>query len=173
LAKTSVLLFLPAQDFNEQEYLIILNALEAFDIKIFIASDANSLCVGSNGLKVKNDVQLYNVHEINFNGFIIIGGSGIKNYFNNNRLIFIAKKFAENRKPTAAICGAPIILAKAGLLKNKATCHIDYKTELEREGVQYIDQPVVVDKNIITGQCPSSAPEFIKIFLHQLTINKN
>ncbi|MBM4171565.1 MAG: DJ-1/PfpI family protein [Ignavibacteria bacterium] len=171
MTKTNVLLFLPAQNFNEQEYLIILNALESLNVKIFIASDANTLCVGSNGLKVKNDVQLYNVHEFNFNGLILIGGSGIKSYFNNDRLRSIVKKFAEKRKPTAAICGAPIILAKAGLLKDKATCHIDYKTELEREGVQYLDQPVVANKNIITGQCPSSAPEFIKIFLHELTNN--
>lgn len=169
MTKKSVLLILPAQNFNEQEFLIILNALEAAQIKVFIASDAYALCVGSNGLKVKNDVQLYNVHETNFGGLIIIGGNGVRDYFNNSQVQSIVKKFAASRKPVAAICGAPIIFAKAGVLTGTATCHIDYKKDLEREGIEYKDLPVVVNKNIITGQCPSSAPEFVKIFLHELS----
>ncbi|NMB82764.1 MAG: DJ-1/PfpI family protein [Ignavibacteria bacterium] len=171
LKNRSVLIILPAQDFNEQEYLIIVNALERAHFKVFIASDAYALCVGSNGLKVKNDMQIYNVHETNFGGIIFIGGSGVRNYWNNNLLHSIAGKFHFNKKPIGAICAAPIILAKAGLITECATCYPDDKKELERTGVEYKDNPVIISNNIITAKDPTTAGEFIKIFLNELAKN--
>ncbi len=167
LIKKSVLLILSAQNFSEEEYLIISNALNRANINIFIASDSNSLCIGANGFKVKNDIQLYNVHESNFGGLIIVGGSGIRNYWNNRTVQSIAKKFAKNKKAIGAICAATIILSKAGLLSESATCFPDDKRELEKDGIEYKDAPVVVQKNIITAQDSSAAPEFIKAFLYE------
>jgi protease I len=168
LIKKSVLFIIPAQNFNEEEYLIITDALERAGFKIFIASDSNFLCLGSNGMKVKNDVQLYNIHESNFGGMILIGGSGMRNYWNNKPIQSIVQKFAKNKKPIGAICSAPIILAKAGILSGSATCHCDDKRVLESEGIDYKDLPVVIQKNIITAQNPAAASEFVKVFLYEL-----
>ncbi|MDP2037287.1 MAG: DJ-1/PfpI family protein [Ignavibacteria bacterium] len=165
----SVLLFLPAQNFNEHEFLIVSNSLDVAGYKAFIVSDSSFLCVGSNGLKVKNDVQLFNAHESNFAGFIIIGGSGTRNYWNNLSLQNIAKKFALNKKPVGALCCAPVILAKAGLLTEPATCFIDDKTALEREGVEFVNSQVVTNRKIVTGQDPASSSEFVNTFIHELS----
>jgi protease I len=171
LISKSVLLILPAQNFNEEEYLIIVNALERVSVKIFIASDSYSLCIGSNGLKVKHDVQLYNIHESNFNGLIIVGGSGTREYWNHPLIKATAQKFANNKKTIGAICSAPIILARAGLLKGQATCFPDDKSALEKEGISYIDTPVVNQKKMITAQNPTATPEFMKTFLYELIGN--
>jgi len=168
LITKSVLLILPAQKFNEEEYLIITNALERAEIKVFLASDSYSLCVGSNGMKVKNDVQLYNIHESNFAGLILMGGSGMRNYWNDPIIQSIVQKFSNSKKPVGAICSAVIILAKAGVLSECAACHSDDQKELEKQGVDYKDLPVVIQKNIITAQNPPAAPEFIKTFLYEL-----
>jgi protease I len=169
LISKSVLLILAEKNFNEEEYLIIINALERAGVKIFIASDSHSLCVGSQGLKVKNDVHLFNVHECNFNGLILIGGNGMRDYWNNSLVQTIAQKFAKSKKVIGAICSAPIILAKAELLIGCSTCYPEDKPNLEKEGINYKDVPVVVQKNIITAQNPAAAPEFIKTFLYELT----
>jgi len=168
LIKNSVLLILPAQDFNEQEYLVISNALERAQIKVFIASDANTLCVGSNGLKVKNDVQFYNIHESNFSGIVLIGGNGVKKYWDNSNLYSIARKFQKNRKPVGAICSAVVILAKAGVLSGNATCYPENRKEIEKEGIEFKDEPVIKSKNVITGRDPMAAAEFAKVFLYEL-----
>lgn len=168
LKNRSVLIILPAQDFNEQEYLIITNALERENIKVFIASDAYALCIGSNGLKVKNDIHLYNIHESNFGGIIFIGGNGVRNYWNSRLLHSIASKFHLKKKPIGAICAAPIILAKAGLITECATCYPDDKKELEKTGVEYKDTPIIISNNIITAKDPTAAADFIKIFLNEL-----
>ncbi|MEW6196447.1 MAG: DJ-1/PfpI family protein [Bacteroidota bacterium] len=168
MVKNSILLILPATDFNEQEYLVIANTLERANIKIFIASNSNSLCTGSEGLKVKNDIQLYNIHESNFGGIIIIGGKGTRNYWDNQKLHNILQQFNKNRKPIGAICSAPVMLVKAGLVNDCATCYPDDRNELEREGIEYKNTPVYQNKNIITAQNPASAQEFAKVFLYEL-----
>lgn len=167
LRKQSVLLILPAQNFNETEYLIISESLKRSGIKTFIASDAVSLCVGCSGLRVKADVSFYNIHESNFGGLIIVGGKGIKEYWNNPAVSSIAKKFGTAKKLTGAICSAPIILAKAGLLSGQATCYADDRKELEKCGVEFVDTPVVINKNFITAQNPAAAPEFMSKFIHE------
>lgn len=171
LVSKSVLLILPAQNFNEEEYLIIIDALERVCVKIFIASDSYSLCIGSQGLKVKHDVQLYNIHESNFNGLILVGGSGTREYWNNSLIRTVVQKFAHSKKAIGAICSAPIILARAGLLTGSATCFPDDKPALEKEGISYIDTSVVNQKKIITAQNPAATPEFIKTFLYELINN--
>jgi protease I len=167
----SVLLFLPATDFNEQEYLIISNSLKKVGIKIFVVSDSGFLCIGSNGMKVKNDVQLYNVHENNFGGLIIVGGKGTRNYWNNKTLQLIAQRFARNKRIIGAICSAPIILAKAGLITSAATCYPDDAKELEREGISFKSSSVVSENKIVTGQDPVSSLEFVRTFLDELSKN--
>ena len=168
MTNNSVLLILPAEDFNEQEYLIISNALERAQMKVFIASDANTLCIGSNGLKVKNDVQFYNIHESNFGGIVFIGGKGVKNYWDNTNLHLIAQKFQKNRKPVGAICSAAVILAKAGVITGCATCYPENKLEIEKEGIEFKDEPVIKNNNTITGRDPMAAVEFAKVFLYEL-----
>jgi protease I len=164
----SVLLILPAREFNEHEFLVIKNALEKARVKIFIASDAHSLCVGSSGLKVKNDIQFYNIHENNFSGIIFIGGKGVKEYWNNTLLHNVTQKFNARRKIIGAICSAVLIPAKAGVIECCATCYIENRKEIEKEGLEYKDENVIVSKNIVTGRDPMSSAEFINSFLFEL-----
>ncbi|MBN2571848.1 MAG: DJ-1/PfpI family protein, partial [Ignavibacteriales bacterium] len=143
--KKNILLILPAKNFNEIEYTIIKNTIEKEDFNIFIASDAQSLCIGKNGMKVRPDVSLYNIHESNFCCIIFIGGSGVKNYWSNKDLNGYSNEFNKAGKLVTAICSAPVILARAGLLKDiEAVCYPDDKIELEKEGAIYLDQPVVI-----------------------------
>lgn len=171
LINRGVLLVLPSQNFNEEEYLIITHSLEKENIKIFIVSDAISLCKGENGLKVKNDIQFYNIHESNFSGLILVGGSGMRNYWNNPIVQLTAKQFIKSKKPVGAICSAPIILARAGLLTGCATCYPDDKNEFELNQINYKDDAVVINKNIITAKDPSATSEFMKAFLYELAKN--
>lgn len=68
-------------------------------------------------------------------------------------------RFAEEQKPIAAICAAPMVLGKLGLLKGKkATCYPDFEQYLE--GADCTGAPVERDGNIVTGKSPAAAMEF-------------
>ncbi len=168
LQKKSVLIFISAKDFNEEEFLTVKYILEKGGINLFITSDANGLCEGKNGLKVKADVNLWNIHTSNFQAFVLIGGN-TKIYWQNKTLHQIIKKFSGNKKLVAAICNAAVIVAKAGVLQNiPATCYPENKAELLKEGIEYKEIPVVVKKNFITGNGPQASSEFARAILDKL-----
>lgn len=165
----SVLIVLAASGFNEDEYRVITTLLKKSGYKYFIASDAVNYCIGSYGLKVKNDISFFNARENNFNGVILIGGEGMTKYFENKIVQKLVRSFNEKRKTIGAICCAPIIIGKAGLLRGKsATCHPNYVGEFQQCGCNFLNSDVVVDGNILTSNLPGAASKFTSSFIELL-----
>ncbi len=173
IKSNSILIILPAENFNEAEFLGTKNTLEKSGVRIFIGSDAHSVCTGTQGLKVRADVSFFNIHVSNFAGIVFIGGPGVLNYWDNDFLHNVSRKFYNADKVVGAICSAPVILARAGLLEGKeATSFPKDKEELEREGAVYKDENVVVSGKIITAQGPQSAVEFAGKIIELLKYNR-
>ena len=161
MINNSILYFLPARHFNEEEFFITKNHLEKNGYNSFVTSDRGEFCEGAKGRKFRPDMKLENVHPNNFAGIILTGGHGAKEYWNDYRLHGILNEFNNSKKMIAAICFAPVILANAGIMNGKnATCHIDAKMEFTRPEIGYKDVPVVVSKNIITANGPKASFEF-------------
>ncbi len=159
--KKSILFILPSSQFNDTEFSVVKKTLEDNGIKIFIASDSNTLCISNTGRKVKADINFLNIHENNFAGIVFIGGNGARAYWNNVLLQKAAVKFKTAGKIVAAICSAPVILAKAGILNGiTAACYFEDKNELIKLGIEYVEAPLVVRDNIITASEPSSSLSF-------------
>jgi len=168
LKKRSVLIFLPANNFSEEEYNTSKLFLAKNDFRIFIGSDSVSLCKGDHDLKVKADVSLFNIHPENFSALILIGGAGVRAYWNNLALMSITKKFNEQNKIIGAICAAPVVLAKAGILNNqKSACFPADKNEMQKFGAIYSEEKIVVSENVVTASDISVSQEFIeKVIYH-------
>ena len=158
---------MPKIDFNEEEYKTIKSKLEKAGKQLFITSDDHSVCSGSKGMKVKSDTSFYNVNVNNFGAFALIGGTGSRNYWENESLHKIIQRFFNAKKVIAAICSSPVILARAGILQNKkATCFSEDKMELIDVGIDYQDRNVVVDGNIVTADNSHSAIQFVESIVH-------
>ena len=101
--------------------------------------------------------------EVDFNsieGIVLPGGMPGTLNLEKNATVKTALKFAaENGKLIGAICAAPSILGKAGLLKDKrATCFPGFEEYLF--GACFCDEPAVRDGNIITSRGAGAALEF-------------
>lgn len=169
MIKKSILIFLPAADFNEEEFAAVYRQVKNAGHQVFIASDAVYFCTGKNGLKVKNDINILNIHEKNFNAFVLIGGNGVKKYWNNKLLHKVILQFNSADKLIAAICAAPVALARAGILKNKtAACYPDVKNELLLNGAVYSNNEICFSSNILTAAAPANAQEFAKHLINEL-----
>jgi len=167
LTQNSFLIFLPKKDFNEEEFTIIKKRLLKAEKQVFITSDDHFVCSGSKGMKVKSDTSFYNVNVNNFSSLILIGGSGSRNYWKNESLHKIIKKFSDAKKVIAAICSSPVILAKSGILQNKkSTCYSEDKMELINSGIDYQDRNIVIDGNVVTADNVQSALQFAESVLH-------
>ncbi len=169
MKRKSVLIILAAKDFNETEFQTVKEILTYAGLQIFIASDTNTLCIGNKGLRIKPDVNFFNMNAANFEGVVIIGGKGIVRYRDNISILKVLKKFHEQGKPVGAICAAPVVVARSGILKEKqAVCFPEYKAEIEKEGALFTDEPVVISGKIITARDSFAADEFADSLIYLL-----
>lgn len=162
-SERSVVFFIPEKNFHDLEFTIPKSILEKNGIKVFIASENKNLATGQFGLRIKPDTYLFNLHPENFKAIVLIGGTGSKQYWKNEQLIRIIKSFANKGRILAAICSAVGILASAELLNGrKVTCFKDDVEFIKSSGGIVTNNPVEIDKKIITASGPDAAELFSK-----------
>ncbi len=72
-------------------------------------------------------------------------------------------------KPVAAICHAGWMLASAKVVDGRrATCFYSIKDDLIAAGAKWVDEPVVVDGNLITSRVPEDLPDFCRAIIGAL-----
>jgi len=76
------------------------------------------------------------------------------------------KAFNAAEKPIAAICHAPWLLVSAGIAEGRhLTSFSTIQDDLKNAGAQWSDQPVVVDRNLVTSRQPDDIPQFNAAFI--------
>ena len=155
---TKQALFVIYSQFEETEYGKPRTVLEDAGILITVASTSQNIVTGHLGMSVKPDVALSEVNGADYDAVVLIGGYGyVKDDPEASRIV---KEAAAAGKVLAAICVAPITLAKAGLLKDKqATSSMD-PWFLKSEGAIFVNDNVVRDGLIITANGPAAAQGF-------------
>lgn len=144
-------LILLADGFEDAEALSTRDVLRRADINIDIASITNNdIVISSHGLKVISDLTIEKIN-INKYDFLVLpgGGKGTKNLKASNKVSEIVLEFYKQNKLIAAICAAPGVLGRLGLLNNKKyTCFA--KSE-DGPGINTKSE-VEIDGNIITAR---------------------
>jgi protease I len=122
--------------------------------------------LGVDGGEAKVDILARNFKADDYDAVVFVGGTGAFNYFQDQEAHRIAQEVVSKNKVLGAICIAPVILAKAGVLKDKEATVWSSKTDkspikqLEEGGAKYIGQEVVQDGKIITANGPQAAKQF-------------
>lgn len=76
----------------------------------------------------------------------------------------------EAGKPTCAICHGQWVMVSAGILKGRrATAVWNIHPDLANAGATVLDEPCVVDGNLITARFPYDLPRLIQALVKQLT----
>ena len=101
-----------------------------------------------------------NDEVIDYDMIILPGGyPGAANLRDNTRLIEILNIMAQKNKYICAICAAPIVLEKAGLLKGKNyTAYVGYEQKIKQGN--YLYDKVVIDGKIVTSRGPATVYAF-------------
>ncbi len=77
----------------------------------------------------------------------------------NEQILGLLKDFSRRGKVVAAICGAPLILGAAGLLKGRRfACDITEDTRGWFDGAVRADEPVCADGKVLTGSVSAIIP---------------
>jgi protease I len=159
-------LIISADSFEDSELLYPYYRLQEEGIQVDVASISRGTIVGKHGYKVSVDLSLDEVKEDQYDLLILPGGKAPERLKKEDKVLSIARYFFGEKKPVAAICHGPLILAAAGLLKNReATGYKATKAELVSAGAHYRDDEVVVDHQLVTSRQPSDLPAFARELL--------
>ncbi len=113
----------------------------------------------------------------NYDALAIPGGFEEFGFYEDaydERFLNIIRDFNRQGKIIATICVAALPLGKSGILKNRraTTYHLNNgyrQKQLADFQVEVVNEPLVVDNNIITSYCPQTAPDVAFKLLEMLT----
>ncbi len=170
-----IALIIAHQDFRDEELFIPRNIFLNEGGKVEIVSSKKEKALGSFGGTTDVDLTLEELNVNDYDAIIFIGGSGAFNYIENSIVHKIIKEAVSKKKLLGAICIAPAILAKSGILKGKKATVWSNKMDksavkiLKENGVKYEDKAIVSDDGIVTANGPSSARRFAERIVELLT----
>jgi protease I len=169
-----ILFVIAPKDFRDEELFVTKEELERLGFSTCISSLDATECSGSKGGTIKATIKLADVKSNNYDALVFVGGSGSRIYFDLESAHRLIKEFIQSGKIVAAICIAPMILAKAGILQGKRVSVFNSELEtIESLGAHYTGMDVTIDGNIITAYGPQSALRFgrkIAEHLHVLAV---
>lgn len=149
-----------ADGFEEIEALTAVDVLRRFGANVLTAGVGGSEITGAHGIAVHTDILLGETEPDRAQMLVLPGGMpGAENLLQSAKLRDIITAVHGNGGYLAAICAAPMILGRMGLLENReAVCYPSYEKDLR--GAKILSQNVAVSGRIITGSGPSAALEF-------------
>lgn len=157
-----VYLFL-ADGFEEVEALTQVDYLRRAGVEVVTVGVTGEYVTGTRNIVVKADTVIENVNDLDKAEMLVLpGGLGGTNAMENCKKVTDAVVSAYNNGAfITAICAAPTIFAKLGLLKGKkCVCYPDMQGILSENGGIVENIPVVRDGNVITSRAAGSAEEF-------------
>lgn len=157
-----MILLLLADGFEEIEALTPLDVLRRLGADVKTAGISGNFVTGSHGITVKADILPEEVNLDEIEHIILPGGmpGSINLDASPYTDAFINAALSRGGK-IGAICAAPLVLGRRGLLKNKeAVCYPGFEAELK--GAVISEKSVVTDGNITTAKGMGAALAFSK-----------
>ena len=162
-------ILLAAEGFEEVECLTVVDLLRRAGIICEIVSlSGNETVTGSHGIRVYADSTLSSLHPDTVDAVILPGGMpGTTNLAEDGRVLSLLREAHIAGKLIAAICAAPTVLARAGLLSGvHATCYPGLEDKLGDAVIS--DGEVVRDGSIITSRGVGTAIPFALALIRYL-----
>lgn len=125
------------------------------------------------GETVSVDIRLQDADIADYDALLLPGG-----VINTEKLrllpaaVKFVRDFFEAGKPVAAIGHGLQVLIDAGVVRGRRlTSHPSLKTDLINAGAEWVDEKVVTDKGLVTGQRVTDVPDFIKKMIEKFSGN--
>lgn len=118
-------------------------------------------------LKIEKAVK--DVSASDFDALLIPGGYSPDKLRVDPDAVRFAKKFVQSGRPVFAICHAPQLLITADVIRGRTlTGYTSIIQDIKNAGAEFVDEEVVVDRNLVSSRNPGDLPAFIKASLEKL-----
>jgi len=121
------------------------------------------------GYHLRAEIAFRDVDPTEYAGLFVSGGRAPEYLRYDQDLMRITRHFFEAKKPVAVVCHGIEIVSAAGVIRGKtvttvAKCALD----CAQGGARYVDQPIVVDGNLVTARTWHDNAPFMRQFMKML-----
>jgi protease I len=164
----AILMIIAFTRFQENEYDPPKAIFQKAGYRVVTASSQLGQATNKTGGKTKVDLTLDQVKVADYDVVAFIGGPGSFDYYDNQTCHRIAQETVKEKKLLAAICAAPGILARAGVLQGKKATMFEDTGEIAKGGGTFVHQGVVSDGKLITATGPDTAKAWAEAIVKAL-----
>ena len=172
LEGVQIVMVISPDQFRDEELTIPKEAFLAEGARVRTASTRLGEAKGMLGATANVGVCVSALYADQIDCLVVVGGMGSPEYlWNDAHLHALLKELNSQHKVLGAICLSSAVLANAGLLSGKQATVYPTAESLKalKDGhAVYLEQPVVQDGRIITGDGPPAAAEFAETIIKEL-----
>ncbi|MFB7223252.1 type 1 glutamine amidotransferase domain-containing protein [Streptomyces sp. NPDC056227] len=164
------ILVLAADYFEESELLYPVIRLREENADVVVAGVTRDAVKGKSGYgPYPVDVAVDEVDAAQFDAVVVPGGFAPDLLRRSSRVLDLVRHFDEAGKPLAIVCHGGWVPVSAGILRDRtATSVAAIRDDLVNAGADWIDEPVVVDRNLISAQLPRDLGPWMKALITAL-----
>ena len=160
MAKPKVAMVL-ANNFEDSEAIDPKNHLESLGADVVVIGETKGPVEGKKGAVLQVERTFDEVTPDEFDMLVIPGGGAPENLRIVDRAVAFTRRFVESGKPVGSICHGPQLLISARVLDGRTITSVKkIRDDVMNAGAHYVDEPLVIDGNLITSRVPGDLPQF-------------
>ena len=132
---------------------------------------AGKTYVGKHGVPAEADIGFKEADPDSYDAVLVPGGWAPDKLRRFEEVLELVRQMDDNGKVIGQICHAGWVLISAGILEGRrVTSTPGIKDDMVNAGAVWLDEPVVVDKNLVSSRRPPDLPEYMRALLKLLDI---
>jgi protease I len=162
---------LAEEDFEDSELIEPLRAMKDAGAKVVVVgSGSKNSYRGKRGeVTIKVDTTAEKVKADDFDAIIVPGGYAPDKMRLHQPMVELVRKAYDLDKIVAAICHGPQLLVSADIVRGRRlTSWPSIAVDLKNAGADWVDEPMVKDRNLITSRKPADLPKFNRAIIEAL-----
>lgn len=164
-----VLIIIPHDRFNDEEFEAVKARIDNGLHEVQVGSSHHTEAKGHYGLLVKPDINVAFVEPGDYDAIVFIGGQGVEEFFLNNEIINLTRRFFNERKLIAAIGLSVEILVYASILTGRrVACIPELASRVQDAGAYCTGNRTEINGDILTGTDSRAKEEFADSLLKAL-----
>jgi protease I len=140
-----------------------LRLIEAGAEVVVAGPEARKTYAGKHTYPCRSDASFYDLEERDFHGLICPGGFAPDKLRRIGKVLDLTRAFMASGKLVAHICHGGWIPASAEIVSGfRMTSTPGIKDDLVHAGAAWTDEPLVVDRNMVSSRKPDDLPWFME-----------
>ncbi|MGB3328634.1 MAG: type 1 glutamine amidotransferase domain-containing protein [Thermomicrobiales bacterium] len=150
-----------ARNYEDVESDAPIEALQDAGADVTVIGIEKGTIEGKKGGKTEATETFSSVSPEAFDLLVIPGGGSPENLRIDRDAVAFTRSFVESGKPVAAICHGAQLLISAKVLPGRTVTAVNkIRDDIQNAGATWVDEPLVIDRNLITSRIPDDLPVF-------------